>query len=158
MTETRWYRDSVVSVMPDLMVFAKARTPNAHLAEDLVQETILRMFDLRRELRRDEVRPYAFTVLRNLFMDHYRRDARLDHDTYELFDKVEDSYDSDSLYELNRLIDTLRSFGKDCQEVLSLAGVGHTQREMSEVLDKPMGTIGSLLQRCRMKLVEVLGL
>jgi len=158
MTETRWYRDSVVSVMPDLMVFAKARTPNAHLAEDLVQETILRMFDLRRELRRDEVRPYAFTVLRNLFMDHYRSDARLDHDTYELFDKVEDSYDSDSLYELNRLIDTLRSFGKDCQEVLSLAGVGHTQREMSEVLDKPMGTIGSLLQRCRMKLVEVLGL
>ena len=158
MTETRWYREAVVSVMPDLMVFAKSRTPNSHLAEDLVQETILRMFDLRRDLRRDEVRPYAFTVLRNLLMDHYRSDARLDHDQHDHFDTVEDSYDQDSRYELNRLIDTLRSFGKECQEVLSLAGVGHTQREMSEVLDKPMGTIGSLLQRCRMKLVEVLGL
>jgi len=42
--------------------------------------------------------------------------------------------------------------------VLNLAEFGHTQREISQELDKPIGTVGSLLQRCRHKLAEVLGL
>jgi len=158
MTDRDWYRASVVSLIPDLMVFAKVRAPNAYVAEDLVQETILRMVELKRELRRAEIKPYAFTVLKNLLVDHYRSHSRFDDEDHGDFEMYEDSYDNDSRYELNRLIDTLRSFGKDCQEVLSLAGFGHTQREISQALDKPIGTVGSLLQRCRHKLVEVLGL
>ena len=158
MPDRNWYRAEVVSVMPDLMVFAKVRAPNVYVAEDLVQETVLKMFDLRRDLRRSEVKPYAFTVLKNLLIDHYRSDARVQTITDECLDSYEDSYSHDRGFELIRLLDTLRTLGQECQEVLSMAGLGHSQREMSKTLDKPMGTVGSLLMRCRIKLVEVLGL
>lgn len=158
MPERDWYRQAVIDVMPDLMMLAKVRAPNSYVAEDLVQETILRMFELRRDLRASEVKPYAFTVLKNLLVDHYRGENRYQTVADECLDSYDDGDRGDRRFDLGRLIDTLRSMGSECQEVLGLAGLGHTQSEMAKTLEKPIGTVGSLLMRCRIKLVEILGL
>lgn len=147
-----WYEDELVKAMPDLMGFAKLRAPNEHVAEDLVQETFYKMLALDRDLPRKQVRPYAFGVLRNLITDYFRSPTR----SIIWDEEVEDS--SDLSLELQRVVKALGSMKEECQDVLSLAIFEHTQREIADVLDKPIGTIGSWLQRCRRKLGEVLGL
>jgi RNA polymerase sigma factor (sigma-70 family) len=139
-------------ILPDLMVFAKVRAPNQMMAEDFVQETCTKMLELEREFRRGEIRPYAFTVLKNLIADHYRR---MPEQEYE-FEEVVDN--SEYHLEVRRLLDGLKQLGENCQSVLSLVGIGHTQKEISEVINQPIGTVGSWLARCRRKLVEVMGL
>jgi RNA polymerase sigma factor (sigma-70 family) len=139
-------------ILPDLMVFAKVRAPNQMMAEDFVQETCTKMLELEREFRIGEIRPYAFTVLKNLIADHYRR---MPEEEYA-FEEIEDN--SEYHLEVRRLLDGLKRLGENCQSVLSLVAVGHTQKEISEVINQPIGTVGSWLARCRRKLVEVMGL
>ncbi|NRP52353.1 MULTISPECIES: RNA polymerase sigma factor [unclassified Marinobacterium] len=144
--------EQLIRMIPDLMVFARVRAPSSDLAEDLVQETITKMLELDREFRRAEIRPYAFTVLKNLIADHYR--AR-PNELIE-FEEIEDN--SQFHIEVQRLLEALGQLGENCQSVLSLAGLGNTQREISNLLNQPIGTIGSWLSRCRRKLTEVMGL
>ena len=110
------------------------------------------MLELERDFRRGEIRPYAFTVLKNLIADHYRR---MPEEEYA-FEEVVDN--SEYHLEVRRLLDGLKRLGENCQSVLSLVAVGHTQKEISEVINQPIGTVGSWLARCRRKLVEVMGL
>ena len=152
MLRPSWFESELIKVMPDLMGFARLRTPNQHIAEDLVQETFYKMLSLKRDLDRDEIRPYAFGVLRNLISDYFRVPQRPVFWEEELDDSAHLNL------ELRRVVDALSSMKEECQDVLSLAIFEHTQKEIAEVLDKPIGTIGSWLQRCRRKLGELLGL
>lgn len=146
------FASELTRIIPDLMVFAKVRTPNPMLAEDLVQETLARMLELDRRLGPSEIKPYAFTVLKNLIADHYRAMPVSEFEDELIEDK------SQFHVEVQKLLKGLKQLGENCQNVLTLAGLGHTQREISVELNTPIGTVGSWLARCREKLVEVMGL
>jgi RNA polymerase sigma factor (sigma-70 family) len=58
---------------PDVHRFALFLTGNVDRAEDLVAETFVRAWTARGRLRYSSVRPYLFTITRNLYPDQLRQ-------------------------------------------------------------------------------------
>jgi RNA polymerase sigma-70 factor (ECF subfamily) len=59
--------------LPRLRVFFRRRTPDAGVADDLVQETLLRVYEARSRFARGaDVMPWVFTIARRLLIDRGR--------------------------------------------------------------------------------------
>jgi len=56
--------------------FARRRGGGAHLAEDIAQETLLRLVDYGRRSQIDSVYALAFRIAENLMLEHHRRARR----------------------------------------------------------------------------------
>lgn len=61
---------------PLVFAFVLGRTKDQSLAEDLLQEMWLKVFERRDKV--ENVRAYLFTVVKNLLVDHYRRASSRD--------------------------------------------------------------------------------
>ncbi len=61
---------------PDLHRFAHFLSGDPTLADDLVAETFVRLWNARQRVDLSTVRGYLFTITRNLYLQHRRRAAR----------------------------------------------------------------------------------
>jgi len=129
------------------------------LAYDLVQSTLERCLKLENEPSNKIA--YARTVLRNIFIDHYRHQTKFPEEVYddeivslnlELQSLEQVMIDKD---ELNKVWKLLKPFET---EILFLWAVeGHSTQEISEQIGIPKGTILARIHRLRKRLKEVLG-
>jgi RNA polymerase sigma-70 factor (ECF subfamily) len=72
--ETRAFGDVYDELAPNLYHYLKRLTRNDATAEDLLQQTFLRMHDARGRFEPGaEAEPWAFAIARRLFIDWYRR-------------------------------------------------------------------------------------
>lgn len=60
-----------------LLAFLRRRLRDAETAEDMLQETFVRAIRSGRVERSEELRPYLFTIARNLVADHWRQHFRI---------------------------------------------------------------------------------
>ena len=65
-----------VKYAPDVRRFALLLSGNDALADDLTSETFVRVWTARGEIRQATVKAYLFTIVRNLYRDHWRRERR----------------------------------------------------------------------------------
>jgi len=137
--------------IPALRRYAFALTRDHAAADDLVQDTLERA--LRRwTLRGDQLRPWLFTVLHNLFVDDARvRRRRPLHDRLELH-----AHDVAALPAQDGALigrDILAQFGAlsdEHQAVLLLVTIeGFSYADAAAVLHLPIGTVMSRLSRAR---------
>jgi RNA polymerase sigma-70 factor, ECF subfamily len=68
----RLYRDQA----PDVHRFALYLSGDPSLADDLVSEAFVRVWTARERVELTTVRGYLFTIVRNLFLQHLRRERR----------------------------------------------------------------------------------
>lgn len=143
---------------------------NADDAADLVQETYLRALkaEERFELRDGGVRPWLFKILHNVFYTKVGRDKRAPTASDELTGDASDgAWDNDAPawdlasldweYVDERLKRAIDELPDHYREVLLLWAVENLKyREISDVLDVPIGTIMSRLYRARGILTEKL--
>jgi RNA polymerase sigma-70 factor, ECF subfamily len=146
-------------VRPSLQRVAVRLSGNASLAEDLVQETLLRA------LRRfDQFRPgthpatWMATILTNLYFDY------LKHQKVER--KAEPELAQPEAIEVDLVIGeiaddvlhaAIRSLEPELRRVVELCYLEQMRyREVAAVLDVPVGTIGTRLMRARIRLRELL--
>jgi RNA polymerase sigma-70 factor (ECF subfamily) len=132
---------------------------SASLADDLTQETYLRVLSRPRRLRGAREFPYLARTLRNVLHDHLRAQRRrpaLVSDE-QLADQPNTRADPElaaratEVYAgIARLPDPLR----DVVAAVDLAGL--TYAETASVLDLPVGTVMSRLHRARGRLVDAL--
>lgn len=150
-------------------------TGNAHDAEDLLQDLLLKVYARVDELRHIEKRrPWLARILYRMFIDDRRRAARsplqlvVDND-----DGVETPLQeqppetvSDNEPEAaairdglqHRLLRALARLPDEQRTILMLADVEEfTLGEMETILDCPRGTLKSRLHRARARLRELLG-
>jgi RNA polymerase sigma-70 factor (ECF subfamily) len=138
-------------------------------ADDLVQETYARAYAARSQfVAGSNVRAWLFRILRNAFIDVYRRDRNspvrsgLDDETH-----ADDAAGGEPLRgddELERLRGVvahdieaaLRSLTVDARTIVLLDLEGLTEGEVAEVLGCSVGTVKSRLSRARAKLRELL--
>jgi RNA polymerase sigma-70 factor (ECF subfamily) len=148
--------------------FARYLARDAAAAEDLVQETFARGLAARRGfVEGTNLRAWLFRILRNTFIDGYRRSRknplRRGTDAEEASD--EDLRDGDLLrgdVELERLRGVvaedieaaLRTLSDDARLVVLMDLEGFTEAEMARVVECPVGTIKSRLSRARTALRE----
>ncbi len=129
--------------------YALSLRTGADDADDLVQEAWYR---LHRHGGRAGSKAHLFTVIRNIYVDRWRRDQLI---AFEPLDEVADSRTAidDGQYDalrLARLLDSLRAAER---EALFLNVVeGYTAQEISDFTGRPRGTVLSLIHRAKRKL------
>ncbi|WP_215398871.1 RNA polymerase sigma factor [Rheinheimera oceanensis] len=149
-------------LLPALRRFAYSLTGSMADADDLLQNTVLRLLNT----PPDEGVPlprWAFKVCRNLWIDDYRAQKvrqqatqQVDLQQENFSDGEQDMLNEIQLGEVNAAMNTLPD---EQREVLSLVAVrGLSYQEAATVLAIPAGTIMSRLARARVAMVNALKL
>ena len=131
------------------------------LAEDLVQETYLKVLSRPRMLRNDNEFFYLAGALRNAMNSHYRAERRRARPGPELDDlePADPSADADPesaavARELYAAIGALGDGKRDVVAAVDVAGMSYS--EAARALKLPIGTIMSRLHRARADLAQAL--
>ncbi|WP_431519843.1 sigma-70 family RNA polymerase sigma factor [Streptomyces sp.] len=133
---------------PDLLRYVHRHTGDVQLAEDIVQETLARAWKDPKVLdgTAEALRPWLFTVARNLVIDDRRR-ARHQHE-WSVGDVPETAAGDDTASTLDRMLisEALESLTADHRTVVIDAYyLGRTVTDIAERLQIPEGTVKSRL-------------
>lgn len=141
-------RTDIEGHIPHLRRYARALTRNRDLADDLVQDTLLRALDAEATWRGGNPRVWLLTILTNLNRNRLRGlGRRAPHDTLEALDARHAAALVGEGRDIERAFNNL-SF--DQREVLVLVGLeGLSYADCAQVLAVPRGTVMSRLCRAR---------
>ena len=151
-------RDAIVAEIPRLRRYARALTGRADAADDLVQDTLERALEKWHFWQRGrELRPWLFSIMHNLHIDHCRRAGRIEYgDADELPEAAQRADQGDAL-ELRDLDRALALLPVEQREVLLLVGLEElSYAEAAQALQLPQGTVMSRLSRARARLKAIL--
>lgn len=143
-------------------------TTDPSRAEDLVQDTVLKALrSWQRFQLGTNIRSWLFTILRNTFINDYRRRQRepiaMDLDAVEphaVFRAGQDEDPEGAFFAQivdAKVLDAIDALPEDFREVLVLSDIENmSYAEIAGVLGIPVGTVKSRLFRARRQLQEVL--
>jgi RNA polymerase sigma-70 factor (ECF subfamily) len=145
------FRQGVEATVPALRRYARALTRNVELADDLVQDTLVRALRSEHLFHGGDIRSWLYTILTNLNRNRLRSLARR-----PAMQAIEDNDAPDmtgpeaGARDIER---ALASLAEDQRTALLLVVLeGLTYREVAEVQGVPIGTVMSRLARARMQI------
>lgn len=155
------FRDGLLAETLNLRVFALSLSGSVSMADDLVQETLLRAWS-----KSDKFQPgtnlhaWLFTILRNIYYSNYRKRAHELQDSDGVYaQRLLVLGDQESHLDLEDFRKALAGLPAEQREVLILVGAnGLSYQQAAMICDVEIGTIKSRLSRARSKLVEILQL
>lgn len=156
----RKLRHEIQALRPILYRLAWSWCQNSDLADDLVQETILKGLKKSSQLRdHSQVKSWLCRILSNVYYDHFR--AQKPNDSTEMDEITTDELGPEQQTHrrdlLTRIQSGLRSLSEDHRQIVTLIDImGLTYNEVSETLNIPVGTVMSRLNRARRKLRDQL--
>ena len=149
------FKKSVEATVPALRRYARALTRDADVADDLVQDTLVRALRSEHLFHGGEVRSWLYTILTNLNRNRLRSLARRpmllpleDNDTTDLTGPEAGGRD------IERALGTLVEDQRSALLLVVLEGL--TYREVAEVQGVPIGTVMSRLARARVQIKSYL--
>jgi RNA polymerase sigma-70 factor (ECF subfamily) len=156
---TTLIEDDLLACLPDLRAYARSLTRNRHDADDLVQDTILRIINAADRFQPGtNFKAWAFTVLRNRFLNEFvakrRRMQDIDEAGLDQMPTLPRQEEGLELADFQRIFHMLP---EDQRSILSLvAGSGLAYDDVARVLDCAVGTVKSRVHRARMTLYTLL--
>lgn len=151
--------DALRSNWKSLFSYALRLTDNPDAAADLVQSCALKALGNRGAQPRPEaVRAWLFTIVRNSWIDSYRRDHHRDEeaDTGSAPNGFDHRYDDGIIAEIT-VRQALRQIAPTHREIIELVDLaGFRYGEVASILGVPQGTIMSRLSRARQALLAVI--
>ena len=156
--------DLLVAFLPNLRRFAISLCRSRDLADDLVQATCERAI-----ANADSFAPgtrfdaWMFRILRNLWIDHVRRQKTAgpqeDVDDRNDLASSDGERDAEARLSLQDVSEAIANLSNDQREVLLLVCVEElSYREAAQALDIPIGTVMSRLARARRNLASATGI
>ena len=179
-TEQIEFQELVSPHMDALFGMANSLTRNRARAEDLVSEAILKAFKAFAQYERGTYfKAWVFRILKNTFISDYRRQKNYKEvsapggdDDFSFFDWANQQAGQDketyrSISEIDQeeftenfedeVAHALESLSDDFREVIFLCDVQEfSYQEISEILELPIGTVRSRLNRARSQLQKKL--
>lgn len=142
-------RNELEEHIPHLRRYARALARNRDLADDLVQETLLRALDAEVRWRGGNLRVWLFTILTNVNRNRLRALVRrAPHDGVEALDNAQPTPATNG--EGRDIERALESISTEQREVLLLVGLeGLSYADCAKALAVPIGTVMSRLSRAR---------
>jgi RNA polymerase sigma-70 factor (ECF subfamily) len=149
------FRTSVEVAIPALRRYARALTRNADIADDLVQDTLVRALRSEHLFHGGEIRSWLYTILTNLNRNRLRSLARR-----PTLSPIEDNDAPDAAgpeaggRDIERALATLVDDQRAALLLVVLEGLSY--REVAEVQGVPIGTVMSRLARARAQIKSYL--
>lgn len=171
-TRNRRFSELVHPHLHTLYRMAYRWTQSRQDAEDLVQETLIKLVDRIGEMERvEKLKPWLIKVLYRTFVDQHRKSGKspgLNGSTWRgdvsqingLIDQLPDeNINVLKRLELQRgLIRALETLNDDQRDIILLHDMeGYTAHEIGSILDISIGTVKSRLHRARAHLKRILG-
>src|SRR5687767_4827200 len=153
------FKDQLGAVIPHLRAFGRSLSGSRDLADDLVQETLLKAWAARKRFQAGtNMRAWTFIILRNLFLSQMRR-ARFkgEWDEITASKMLAAPASQDRHVELTAMQRALLHLPQPQREALILVGAGgFAYEEAAEICGCAVGTIKSRVARGRVALENLL--
>jgi RNA polymerase sigma-70 factor (ECF subfamily) len=157
------FERELAALLPRLRRFAHALSRDAADADDLTQATVERALKSREQWQPGtRLDSWAYRIMRNLWIDTARsRSRRMAHEAPEEEGQSVGADPRDSMHaslDHQRVVDAKERLPDEQREIVALILIeGFGYREVSEMLDLPMGTVSSRLVRGRTALLAMVG-
>ena len=158
------FQKKLLSMQENMMNFALMLTANRDDAQDLMQDTTLKVLD-NQEKFVDNInfKGWVLTVMRNIFINNYHKIVRTQTvvdqgvDLYNL-DVVNDSgFDSpDGAYQIKEITKAINSLNDELKIPFSMFLSGYKYNKIAETLCVPLETVKSRIFFARQELQKVL--
>ena len=153
------FKDQLAQVIPHLRAFGRSLSGSRDLADDLVQETLLKAWAARKRFQAGtNMRAWTFIILRNLFLSQMRR-ARFKGEWDELTASkiLAAPASQDRHIELGDMQRALMHLPQPQREALILVGAGgFAYEEAADICGCAVGTIKSRVARGRVALENLM--
>ena len=153
------FKEQLAQVIPHLRAFGRSLSGSRDLADDLVQETLLKAWAARKRFQAGtNMRAWTFIILRNLFLSQMRR-ARFkgEWDDVTASKILAAPASQDRHVELGDMQRALMYLPQPQREALILVGAGgFAYEEAAEICGCAVGTIKSRVARGRVALEALL--
>ena len=162
---TQAFYDRLVAIQGNLLSFAIMLTNNRADAYDLLQDTTLKALDNQgRYAENTNFKGWVFTIMRNIFINKYRRMVRV----YTVVDRSEDLYQLNNLdavsanptpeetYAVHEITAAIASFSDDYRIPFSMHVAGYRYAEIARHMHLPLGTVKSRIYYARQYLKKCL--
>jgi RNA polymerase sigma-70 factor, ECF subfamily len=154
------FKDDLIAEMANLRAFAVSLCGSVSVADDLVQETLLRAWSKWDKFQPGtSLRAWLFTILRNIYYSNCRKSVREVQDSDGVYaQRLVVPGNQESHVDLEDFRKALKRLPAEQREVLILVGAcGVSYEEAATICSVEVGTIKSRLSRARTQLVGLLG-
>jgi len=145
------FQEKILSIQKNMFNFAMMLTTNRYDAEDLLQETTLRVLNNRNKyVDNVNFKGWVLTIMRNIFINNYRKELRsqviidqtndLHHLNVQGDSRAEHPEEVMSIKEIKFIINGLND---DLKTPFSMYLDGYKYNEISDKLALPLGTVKS---------------
>jgi RNA polymerase sigma-70 factor (ECF subfamily) len=155
------FGDQMVAQMPYLRAFAISLCGSHSLADDLVQDTLVKAWSHADSFQPNtNLRAWLVTILRNTYFSSYRKRSREVQDSDNLLaQQIPVKGGQESALTLADVQSALDMLAPEHKEILLMIGITElSYEEAAEICGVAIGTVKSRLNRARAKLAEHLGL
>lgn len=154
------FQQRLLSIQTNLLNFAFTLTSDRDDAYDLLQDTTLKALDNKEKyVDNTNFKGWVFTIMRNIFINHYRRNARVamvidqSEDAYMLnVGQADESQTPEDTYSVNEILSVIRDFEPDYRVPFSMYLKGYKYAEIAKYMGVPVGTIKSRIFFARRRL------
>ncbi len=159
------FQKKLLALQNNLLSFAIILTSNRDDAYDLLQDTVLKALDNKdKYMDNTNFNGWVFTIMRNIFINNYRRAAR----AQTVVDTTDDLYhlnlpqDSgiaspEHSYAVTEINEAINGFSDDYRIPFSMHLAGYRYAEIAKHMNLPVGTIKSRIYYARQRLRRQLG-
>lgn len=164
MKDSAKFRTRILDLQNNLLNFAFQLTTNREAAEDLVQETTLKVLDNEDKYSENtNFKGWVFTIMRNLFINNYRRQVRnstvidISDDLYQISVSSDSGVPTPegSLTE-KEISKAINSFTDDYRVPFTMFLSGYHYAEIADQMHLPIGTVKSRIFFARKRLQVLL--
>ena len=155
------FADMMVAEMPYLRAFALSLSGSATVADDLVQETMVKAWLHANSFEQGtNFRAWLVTILRNTYFNQYRKLSREVQDSDHIHaGQIAVGGEQESSVSMRDMQRAIHLLPADQREILLMIGVTElSYEEAAKICNIAVGTVKSRLNRARARLAELLGL
>ncbi len=158
------YENELVALQSNMRNFAFSLTLNRDDAEDLLQETTLRVLDKKGKfIDNINFKGWVLTIMKNVFINNYRKTKK----NQTIVDRTQDlhhlnlsqnsGFDSpEGSYDISEITNSITSFADEYRIPFSMLIEGFKYEEIAQKMSLPVGTVKSRIFLTRKRLQEQL--
>lgn len=158
------FKEKLLGLQGNLFNFACQLTSSREAAQDLVQDTTLKVLDNEdKYVENVNFKGWVFTIMRNIFINNYRREVRsatvidTTADLYHLNVSQTSGFSTpEGSFAAQEIAVAINGFTDDYKVPFNLYLAGYKYAEIAEKMNLPLGTVKSRIFFARKRLQSLL--